>query len=81
MTLLDEVTDVLRTWLRNNGYRNLAENADETKVFRSFHCLYSSGFPGFMEIHGGTQDDRSVIWLLMVRRFGLDFANRIFWCS
>jgi hypothetical protein len=79
--LLDEVIDTMRIWLRNNSYPLAADCTDSQKILKTFHSLYVDGFCGWLADTKAAESTKATIWLLMVRRFGLDFANRIVWCS
>lgn len=77
--LLDEVIAAGRDWLADCGWPVSAELTDDKHMIVRVHVNFVGGWPAFVKADQSL--DCAVIWLLMVRRFNLDFANRIFWCA
>jgi hypothetical protein len=77
--VLDEVLVESRRWIANCGWPISASKTDDKHMIVMVHLNFMGGWPAFVKADPSL--DTAVIWLLMVRRFGLDFANRIFWCA
>lgn len=74
---LDALVEAGRKWLQESGFHWSAP-ADGMSIISVVHSQVEGGWPAFVKARS---DECEIIWLLMVRRFGLDFVNRIFWCA
>jgi hypothetical protein len=70
---LDALIEAGRTWLCGVPASMTDEN-----IMVFIQAEYHGGLPQFAKDQNA---ECEIIWLLMVRRYGLDFANRIFWCA
>lgn len=74
--MLEELLKEARGWLEDCGLEVIGR--DQT-VITVVNANYEGGWHEF--VRADPSIDEAVVWLLMVRRFGLDFANRMFWAT
>lgn len=74
--MLDELLKEARGWLSDCGLKIIAEDKTVIALVNSNYC---GGWHEF--VRADVSLDEAVVWLLMVRRFGLEFANKMFWAA
>lgn len=72
--MLDELIKEARGWLSDIGMPLIAS---EKSIISMVHIHHEGGWLGFVECDPSM--DPAAIYLLMVGRYELDFANRLFW--
>lgn len=69
--LLVPITREARGWLSDCGMHMVGEKA----VIVTVHHTYEGGWSEF--VSAGCLEDPAVVWLLIARKYGLEFANGI----
>ena len=68
---LDKAIKEARNWIENHGVST--KSLPEQLVIQLVHENYEGSWPAFLDPYRS-----QTIWLLMARRYGLDFADRMF---
>jgi hypothetical protein len=73
--MLTEAIKEARGWLEDCDAPDVVGRSD-LNVIRTVHAHCDGGWPAF--ISADPTMDEAVVWLLMVRKFGIDVANEMF---
>lgn len=74
--MLEELFREARGWLSDCGMHVIG--TDQT-VVNMVNVHFEGGWPAFVKADPSV--DEAVVWLLMVRRLGIDFTNKMFWAT